>query len=153
MAGTRSSTSVPASTSLHTVSLPPISVARSRIPRQAVVSLAALAGENRWINAFSIVPHTQPELLMVIADFNLDLLCLRVPKGIPECFGSNLINLVTKDRMKISRLALNRYTESCRIADCLNQPRVLLRECLWPAQDHCFGQWNRAIPAPHPELP
>jgi len=61
----------------------------------------------------SIVAHTQAELLVVIADFDLDPLCLRGPQGIPEGFGSNLINFITKDRMKISRLAFNRYME-CR---------------------------------------
>ena len=77
------------------------------------MSLTALAGENRWINAFSIVPHPQSELLIVIADFNLDLPCLGVAKGIPQRFGSNFVDLVSEDGMQISRLALNGYTE-CR---------------------------------------
>ena len=77
------------------------------------MSLTALAGENRWINAFSIVPHPQSELLIVITDFNLDLPCLSVPKSVPQRLGSNLVDLVTKDGMQISRLAFNCYTE-CR---------------------------------------
>jgi len=39
--------------------------------------------ENRRINAFSIVAHAQSELLIVIADFNLDLPRLRVSKCVP----------------------------------------------------------------------
>jgi len=80
---------------------------------QAIVSLNAMTRENRRINAFSVVTHTQSELLLVIADFNLDLPCLGVPKRIPQCFGSNFIHFVTENGMQISRLALNGYTE-CR---------------------------------------
>ena len=80
---------------------------------QAIVSLTALARENRWINTFPIVSHTQSELLIVIADFYLDPPCLGVLKCIPQRFGSNSVDLVTKDGVKISRLALNGYTE-CR---------------------------------------
>ena len=116
LAGTHNSTSVPASTSLQTASLPPMSVGAFPHTAQAVVSFTALAGENCWINAFSIVPHTHPELLIVIADFDLDLLCLRVPKGIPQRFGSNLIDLIAEDGMQISRFALNCYTECCGLA-------------------------------------
>ena len=71
----------------------------------------ALTGENRRIDALSIVPHTQSELLIVITDFNFDLLCLGVLKGVPQRFGSNFVNFVAKDGMQISRLALNRYAE------------------------------------------
>ena len=73
-----------------------------------------MAGENRRINALSIVPHAQSELLIVIADFNFYLLRLGVPEGVAERFGSNFVDFVTKDRMEVSRLTLNRYTESCR---------------------------------------
>ena len=50
---------------------------------QAIVSLSFLARENFRINTFSIIPHSQSKLLVVVADFNLDLLSLGVPKGIP----------------------------------------------------------------------
>ena len=73
----------------------------------------ALSRENRCINALSVIPHTQSELLIVIADFDLDLLCVCVKKGVPERFGSNLVHFVAEDGMQISRLALNGYTE-CR---------------------------------------
>src|SRR5271166_791821 len=81
--------------------------------RQAVMALAALSRENRRINALSVIPHPQPEALIVITDLDLDLLCVCMKKGVPECFGSNLIHFVAKDGMQISRLALNGYTE-CR---------------------------------------
>ena len=35
--------------------------------------LAAATRKNRRIDTFSIVPHAQPELLIVIADFNFNL--------------------------------------------------------------------------------
>ena len=50
---------------------------------QAIVPLSAVARENCRINSLSIVPHSQLELFILIANFNLDLLCLGVPKGIP----------------------------------------------------------------------
>ena len=40
---------------------------------QAKVPLTPLPRKNRWINAFTIIPHAQPELLIVISNFNLNL--------------------------------------------------------------------------------
>src|SRR5271165_1996276 len=82
---------------------------------QSVMSLPALSRENRCINALSVIPSPQPEALIVITDFDLDLLCVCMKKGVPECFGSNLIHFIAEDGMQISRLALNGYTE-CRPA-------------------------------------
>ena len=76
------------------------------------MSLTTLMGENRWINTLSIVPHAQSKLLIVIADFDLNLPCLGVLERVPQRFGSDPVDLVTKDRMQISRLALNCYSES-----------------------------------------
>ncbi len=73
--------------------------------------LFALWRENRRIDTLSIIPHPQPEAVIVVTDFDLDLLCACMKKGIAECFSSNLIHLVAKDGMHISRLALNGYTE------------------------------------------
>ena len=75
---------------------------------RAEVSLTALPSENGCIKPFSVVPHTQPELLIVIADFDLDTLCLGVPKGVPQRLGCKLVNFVTHDRAQISRLTHNR---------------------------------------------
>jgi hypothetical protein len=78
---------------------------------QAEVSLTALPSENGCINPFSVVPQTQPELLVVIADFDLDTLCLGVPKGVPQRLGCKLVNFVTHDRVQISRFTPNRDME------------------------------------------
>jgi hypothetical protein len=43
--------------------------------------LNALARENRCVDTFSVVSHAQSELLTVIAEFNLALLYLGMPKG------------------------------------------------------------------------
>jgi hypothetical protein len=45
-------------------------------------SCQALSRENRCIYALSVIPHPQPEALIVITDFDLDLRCLRVQKGV-----------------------------------------------------------------------
>jgi hypothetical protein len=71
------------------------------------VPLTVLTGKNGRIDTFSIVPHAQSKLLTAIADFNLNLLCLGVLKSVPQRFGSDPVDLVTKNRMQISRLALN----------------------------------------------
>ena len=92
------------------------------------MSLTALVRENRRIDAFSVIPHTQSELLIVVADFNLDLLGLGVPEGIAQRLGGNFVDLVTEDGMQISRFAFNRYTK-CQGGGCLSQLRVLLRGC------------------------
>src|SRR5271157_1890290 len=80
---------------------------------QSVMTLPALSRENHRIDALSVVPHPQPEALIVITDFDLDLLCVCMKKGVSERFGSNLIHFVAEDGMQISRLTLNGYTE-CR---------------------------------------
>ena len=77
------------------------------------MSLTALTREHRWINALSVVPYPQSELLIVVPNFNFDLTSTRVSKGVPQRFGGNLIGLVAKDGVQISRLAFNCYTE-CR---------------------------------------
>jgi hypothetical protein len=69
---------------------------------QAEVSLTALARENCRFNALPIVAHTQSELLLVIADFNLDFPCLRMLKGVSQRLGRNFVNLIAKDGMKIA---------------------------------------------------
>src|ERR1022692_1944792 len=82
-------------------------------PAQTIVSLETVAGENRRINALSIIAHAQSELI-VIADFNFYLLRLGVMEGVAQRFGGDFVDLVTEDGMEVSRLALNRYAESCR---------------------------------------
>jgi hypothetical protein len=77
------------------------------------VSLTALAREDCRIHTPAIVPHTQSELPIAVADFNLNLACAGVPKGVPHRFGSDPVDLIAKDGMEILRLALNGHTE-CR---------------------------------------
>ena len=79
-----------------------MSAARSRSPAQAVVSLTALTGQYRPIDAPAVVPHPQAELLIVIADLHFDPSGLGVPKGIPERFGGDLVDLITDEGMQIS---------------------------------------------------
>ena len=60
------------------------------------MSFRSLTRQNRWIDAFSIIPDTQPKLLMVITNVNLDLSCAGVPKGVPKRLARNLVDLITK---------------------------------------------------------
>jgi hypothetical protein len=55
-----------------------------RYAPQAVVSRDAAVGEYRRIEAHAIIPHAQPELLVVISDLDFDTSGMRVPIGIPQ---------------------------------------------------------------------
>ena len=68
------------------------------------MSLQTLVGEHRRIDPLAIVTHAQAELLVVVADLDLDPPGMRVPEGIPKGFRSNLVDLVTNDRVQIPRL-------------------------------------------------
>jgi hypothetical protein len=48
------------------------------------VPLTVRTGKNDRIDTFSIVPHAQSKLLIVIADFNFDLPGLGVLKRVPQ---------------------------------------------------------------------
>src|SRR4029450_13051800 len=80
---------------------------------QSVVSLTPLGCEPRRIDPLTTVTHAQAELLGVVADLGLDPSGMRVPEGIPKCFRSNLVDLVTKHRMELSRLAVDGH-DACR---------------------------------------
>ena len=94
---------------------------------QSVVSLETLIGEHRRIDALAIVTHAQSELLVVVANLGLDLPGLRVPEGIAKGFRSNLVDLVTNDRVQIPRLRPRRHTEWGGRYGARVRPRVRLR--------------------------
>ena len=79
------------------------------------MSLETLVCEHRRIDPLAIVAHAQSELLVVVADLDLDPPGMRVPEGIPKGFRRNLVDLVTNDRVQISRLALDCDTECGRL--------------------------------------
>ena len=103
----RSSTSVPAPASLQITSLPPMQFAAFPHAGQAKMPLAPLPRQNRWIDAFSIVPHTKPELLIVIPDFNLDLPSRGMVKGVAERLSGNPVDFIAQNRMQIARLTFH----------------------------------------------
>jgi len=87
---------------------------------------------------------------MVITDFNLDLPCLGVLESVPKRLGSNLVDLITKDGMQITRLP-SPPLECCRWVGgesvASSSPRVLMaraRSLLWTVEVR--------NPAPDPEL-
>jgi len=75
---------------------------------QAVVSLASVSAKNFRVNALSIIPNTDPELLFVIPDLHFYVSRLRVPEGIAQRLADNPVDLVTKDRMQFLRRAGHR---------------------------------------------
>ena len=115
LAGSRSSTSVPAPDFAPHRQFPSDQRGTFRHAAQAVVSLETLAREHRRIDPLAIVTHAQAELLVVVADLDLDPPGMRVPEGIPKGFRRNLVDLVTDDRVQISRLALDCNTECGRL--------------------------------------
>jgi hypothetical protein len=53
------------------------------------VPLTVRTGKNGRIDTFSVVPHAQSKLLIVIADFNLKPAGLGVPKRVPQRSSGN----------------------------------------------------------------
>ena len=88
-----------------------------RVPAsRAVRSVARFpGGEHRLIDALAVVSHPQSEVIAVVADLDLDPSGLRVPKSIPQRFRRNLVDLVTKDRVQVPRLSLDRDAECGRL--------------------------------------
>jgi hypothetical protein len=75
------------------------------------VALDFLACEHRRVDSPAIVSHPQSEFLSVVADLNLDSTGMCVPVRITERLGRDLIDLVTCDRVQISRLPFDCHTE------------------------------------------
>jgi hypothetical protein len=75
---------------------------------KAVMALGC-AREDRRLNALPIVAYTQAELVVVIADFRLDLLCPRVAEGIPQRLDGYFVNFIADDWVQSARLAFNDY--------------------------------------------
>ena len=71
-------------------------------------------------HSFTIVTHTQSELLIVITDLDLDLLSLCVQKSIAQGLGSDFVDFITNDRVQVSRLPFNgcEFSASLRNGGC-----------------------------------
>jgi hypothetical protein len=59
------------------------------------MSLETLVGEHRCVDALPIVAHAHAELIVIVADLDLDPPGVRMPERIPKGFRRNLVNLVT----------------------------------------------------------
>ena len=77
------------------------------------MSLDTLGGEDCLIDPLAVVSHPQSEVIAVVTDLDLHPHGLRVTKSIPQRFRRNLVDLVTKDRVQLPRLSLDRDAE-CR---------------------------------------
>ena len=86
------------------------------------MSLESLVGEHRRIDPLAIVAHAQSELLVVVANLDLDLPGMSMPEGIAKGFRRNLADLVTNDRVELSRLAFDGNVE------CRSEPAAVGRE-------------------------
>ena len=91
------------------------------------MSLKPLVGEHLRIDPLAIVTHAQTELLGVVTNLDLDPSRMRVPEGIPKGFRSNLVDLVTKNRMELSRLTFDCDTERGRLVGA-REGRELIAE-------------------------
>src|SRR6476620_11921397 len=74
------------------------------------MALGFVACEHRRVDPPAIVAHPQLELLFVVANLDLDSTGMCVPVRIPEGLRRNLIDLVTCDRVQISRLPFDGHT-------------------------------------------
>ena len=77
------------------------------------MALQTLVCKHLRIDALAIVAHAQSELLVVVTNLDLDLPGLRMPEGIAKGLRRNLVDLVTKNRMELSRFAFDGNVE-CR---------------------------------------
>ena len=84
---------------------------------QAKVPFAPASRQNRLINAFTVILQAHPELLIVIPDFHLDLLCRSVVECVSESLSGNPVDFVTQDRMQLSRFAFNGDAKCRRAAN------------------------------------
>src|SRR5271157_715935 len=100
-----SSTSVPASSSLQTASLPPTSLARSRMPCKPKCPGRPFLIKKLRVDALAIISHAQPEALVVVVDFHLNAPRLRVPEGIAQRLASNPVDFVAQNGMQTLRRA------------------------------------------------
>ena len=69
------------------------------------------------IDAFPVVPHPQPEFVVVVADLDLDQPGLRVMERIPQRFRRNLVDFVAQDRVQVPRLSFHADAECRRRRD------------------------------------
>ncbi len=67
------------------------------------MALFSLRCKNFGTQPFPIIADTQPELLSVIADLDLDLFGLGVQKSIAEGLKGNFVDVVTNNRVQVSR--------------------------------------------------
>ena len=125
------------------------SARRAPACRASRVSLAALAREDRRIDALAIVPDPQAEFLVVVADLHLDLPGLGMPIRVAERLGGDLVDLIPQDRVQLSRLALDGYAEFRPVsrfrAAASSSPRALMAI----ARSLLLDRPRSAIPAPH----
>jgi hypothetical protein len=63
------------------------------------------------IDAASVVAHAQLQLLVFVPDFHFDVPSLRVPEGVAQRFGGDLIDVIPQNWMKIPRSPLDSYVD------------------------------------------
>src|SRR5262249_31579963 len=73
----------------------------------AEVSFASTFAQDLLFDALAVVPDVEPELTIVIAKLELDLLCSRVPERVAQCFVRDADDFVAHDRMQCSRPTLH----------------------------------------------
>ena len=91
--------------------------------------------ENRRINSRSIVTNPEPQVLLIISDFNLDSTGIGMPDRIAYRLRSNPVCFVTNDGIKKGLFSFDLHMNfgNC-FRDCAAQ-EALLQNCLLPGPD------------------
>src|SRR6185312_11423551 len=63
--------------------------------------------EHAPIHALAVIPNSQPKLGFVVADFDFDSPRRGMPACIAKRLGCNSVNLVSEDRIELSRRAFH----------------------------------------------
>src|SRR5579864_4587120 len=101
---------------------------------QAVMPLASASAEHVGGNPFTIVPNANPEIFLVVANFNFNVFCRCVSEGIAYCLRRKPVNFVSKNRMQIPRYTLHDHFKLGR------RLIVLSRSEFFPNRSNGYGE-------------
>jgi hypothetical protein len=81
---------------------------------QAKVPGASVGFDNLRFDAFAVIPNSQPQLMSVVVEFDLDAARLSVAKRVAKGLTSNAVELISNKREELAGRTLNRNIENGR---------------------------------------